>query len=113
MQKEITVSTLRNNPTMSNIPITFSDGQEFNLDNVLPDLLGYQIVHVLTGRILPGTTRTELYTKAAAIKKMNKVASMFTVMHTQLDIWEYTLSPMYEGEIKEYVLITDLNDKYL
>lgn len=91
--------------------ISFSDGSSFELDNVLPDILGYQIVHVQTGRILPNTTRKELYTKAAAIRKMNKVAAMFTVMHSQLDIWEYILTPMYEGEIQEFTLITDIDDK--
>jgi hypothetical protein len=92
--------------------ITFSDGEEFTLDNVHePDLLGYQITNVHTGRILPGTTRKELYTKAAGIRKMNKVAAMFTVMHSQLEIWEYTLNPMYEGDIQEFTIITDINDK--
>lgn len=91
--------------------IVHSDGSEFNLDNVHPELIGYQIVHKLTGRILPGTTRKELYSMAAGIKKMNQVASMYTVMHCSLDIWDYELCPVYDIECpKDYIYIKNKDD---
>lgn len=89
--------------------ISNSDGTEFNLDNVHePVLLGYQITNVHTGRILPATDRKEVYTHAAAIRKMNAVGATFP----ELEIWDYTLSPMYEGDIQEFTIITDNNDIY-
>lgn len=91
--------------------IVHSDGSEFNLDNVQPELIGYQIVHNITGRILPGTTRQEMYSMAAGIRKMNQVASMYTVMQCSLDIWDYELCPMYDIECpKNYIYISDKDD---
>lgn len=97
---------------MKNPKIVLSDGTSIlDLDDLKPDIFGYMIVHVLTGRILPGTSRNEVYSKAAAIKKMVKIASQFTIMHTQLDIWDYTLEPIYDFEKpKDFIYFTDEED---
>lgn len=99
---------------MSKRPIiVLPDGSPLSEDNVRPKIFGYQIVHKLTGRILPSTTRKQVYSKAAAIKKMNHVASMYTVMQASLDIWDYELVPLYEHEKpEEYVYFMD-NDDHL
>ena len=82
-----------------------------DLDIIKPKVLGYRIIHIQTGRILPGTARNEVYTKPAAVRKMGFVASQFTIMHTQLDIWEYTIEVIYDFEKpKECVYITDKYD---
>ena len=82
-----------------------------NLDQVKPEIFGYMIVHTLTGRILPGTTRSEVYSQAAAIRKMNKVASAFNIMQATLDIWDYTLEEIYDFEKpKDFVYYTDIDD---
>jgi hypothetical protein len=75
-----------------------SDGTPMSEDTLKPKVFGYQIVHKITGRILPTTTRTEIYSKAAAIRKMNKVTSQFNVMECTLDIWDYELSPIYDHD---------------
>ncbi len=94
--------------------IVLPDGSSLNDDNVRPKLIGFQIVHRLTGRILPSTTRSEIYSKAAAIRKMNSTASMFNIMQAPLDIWDYELCPIYDIECpKEYKYIEDINDDIL
>jgi hypothetical protein len=101
---------MMNKPT-----IILPDGTPvLDLDNVRPEIFGYRIVHVITGRILPGTTRNEIYSKAAAIRKMNRVATMFNIMQCPLDIWDYALSEVYDFEKpKEYKYIVDKNDNIL
>lgn len=90
-----------------------SDGSPLSEDSFKPKVFGYQIVHKTTGRILPTTTRTEIYSKAAAIRKMNRVASQFTVMDCTINIWDYELSPLYEHDKPtEYKYIID-NDDYM
>jgi hypothetical protein len=94
--------------------IILPDGTKFDPDNVQPKLIGFHIVHKLTGRILPSTTRQEVYSKAAAIRKMNQVASMYNVMQASLDIWDYELCPIYDIECqKDYIYIEDINDDIL
>ena len=96
---------------MSSPNIILPDGSLYTPDNVRPDIIGYQIVHTITGRILPGTTRSQIYSKAAAIRKMNEVASMYNVMQTSLDIWDYILHPMYDFEEPAGCMyITDRDD---
>lgn len=92
--------------------IILPDGTPLDaLDNVQPKIFGYRIVHKLTGRILPGTTRQEIYSKAAGIKKMNQIASMFNQQQCPLDIWDYTLEVIYDFEIPvEYKYYTDGDD---
>ena len=98
---------------MSSPNITLPDGSMFDLNNVQPKIIGFQIIHNLTGRILPGTNRNELYTKAAGVRKMNQVASMYTVMHSSLDIFEYNLTPMYEFEEPDGAKYIKDNDDHL
>ena len=93
------------------IPIVTSDGGIFDADDLKPKIIGYQIKHNQTGRILPSTTRKEIYTKAAAIHKMDQTAIMFNMMSTELDIWEYELIPVYDFEEEEdFKYITDRDD---
>jgi len=97
---------------MGKLPeIVMSDGRSLTEDDLKPKVFGYRIVHKLTGRILPGTTRSEIYSKAAAIKKMNSVNSMYMVMQCPLDIWDYDLVEVYEHEKpKEFIYLTDSED---
>ena len=94
--------------------IVLPDGSLLTDDNVRPELIGFQIVHALTSRILPSTDRNEVYSKAAAIRKMNKVASMYNIMQVSLDIWDYELCPIYDIDCpKDYIYIEDINDDIL
>lgn len=89
--------------------IILPDGSPMFEDSFEPKVFGYQIVHKQTGRILPGTTREQIYSKAAGIRMMNKIAGQYDIM----DIWEYDLSPIYvHDKPKEYVYFVD-NDDYL
>lgn len=91
--------------------IILNDGTPLSEHNVQPTILGYRIVHQLTSRILPGTTRNEVYSKPAAIKKMNQIASMYTIQHAQLDIWDYDLEEIYDFECPmNPKFITDSDD---
>jgi len=93
------------------IPITTSDGHIFDPDDHKPEVIGYQIKHNLTGRILPSTTRKEVYSKAAAIHKMDETAITFNMMSAELDIWEYDLVPIYDFEREEdFIYISDKDD---
>ena len=94
--------------------ITLPDGTplEPGLTNLKPKVFGFKIMHKLTERILPGTTRNEIYSKAAAITKMNQIASAFNQMEAPLDIWSYELIPIFDFEKpKDFVYIVDNNDK--
>lgn len=96
------------------IPIVTSNGNTFDPDDLQPKIVGYQIKHNQTGRILPSTTRKELYSKAAAIKKMNQTAQIFNMACATLDIWDYSLVPVYDFEEPEdYIYVSDKNDDLL
>lgn len=91
--------------------IILPDGSPLSEKNVQPKIFGYQIVHKQTGRILPGTTRNEIYSKAGAIKKMNIIAGQYDLMEESLNIWDYTLKVIYDYEIpKKFVYIIDEKD---
>lgn len=91
--------------------ITMPDGSPLSEDKTQPKVLGFKIEHKLTSRILPGTTRKEIYSKAAAVKKMNSVNSMFMVMQCTLDIWDYELVEVYDLDCPtDPVYITDPED---
>lgn len=94
--------------------VTLSDGTPlFELEVQIPaaKVVGYQIKHKLTNRILPGTTRKEVYTKGAAINKMNQVNSMYMVMQCPLDIWDYELIDVLDIDCPaDPVFITSPND---
>jgi hypothetical protein len=91
--------------------IILPDGSPILEDSFKPKVFGYQIVHKITGRILPGTTREQIYSKAAAISKMNWVIGQFAVQQHQIDIWEYELCPIYEHDKpKKWNYIVDKND---
>ena len=94
--------------------ITLSNGTELDKDLELaaPKILGYQIINKQTERILPGTTRNEIYIKAAGIRKMNQISTMFNIMQASIEIWDYRLVPVYEfeGLPQDYKLIRDADD---
>jgi len=83
--------------------ITMSDGRplELNIEKK-GTVLGYWIVHSLTGRILPGTDRSQIYSKFAAMKRMGQIATMYNVAGTPLDIWEYELKEVYPEDLILY-----------
>lgn len=89
------------------------DGEELSERSLKPKVIGFRIVHKQTTRILPGTTRNEVYTKAAGVKKMNSVASMYTVMQASLDIWEYELEEIYDFECPDDPIFITSQDDYL
>ena len=91
--------------------IVLPDGSPLSEDNLRPVMFGYHIVHKHTGRILPGTTRNEIYSKAAAIRKMNWISAQFNMMAELLDIWEYELKEIYEYEKpRNFIYIVDEDD---
>jgi len=93
------------------IPIVTSNGNTFDPDGFEPEVVGYQIKHVITGRILPSTSRRELYSMAAAIRKMNTTAVQFNMMGASLDIWDYRPEPVYDFECpNDYIYINDKDD---
>jgi len=64
--------------------IQCTSGEPLNLD-VLVSLIGYQIEHVVTGRILPSTLRYEIYTLEAALNKLGDVNEVFNDEYNDLD----------------------------
>lgn len=96
-----------------NIPeITFSDGTPlFELDQQCPPpkKLGYQIVHMDTGRILPTTNRKQIFTSWAATEKMGEVS--YDIPH--LDILDYVFKPVYDVDAPaDYILVRSLEDGF-
>ena len=84
---------------MNKPKIILSNGTSFNLDDIEePKVFGYQIVHVQTGRIIPGCNRKDYYSHAAGLRKMHQVLSMYNVMEASLNIWDYDLKPTYEHD---------------
>jgi len=83
--------------------ITMSDGSPLELEvEQKGSLLGYWIVHSITGRILPGTDRSQIYSKIAGIKKMGEIATMFNLACQPIDIWEYELKEVYPEDLILY-----------
>lgn len=62
-------------------------------------IFGYQMEHVQTGRLLPTTTRDQIYSITAAVKKMNEVAGMYELMQEPINIFEYRAVPVYDFEL--------------
>ena len=86
--------------------ILTSDGRPFKLDNVSP-LIGYQVEHKLTGRLLPTCTRFQIYDLFSMLEKMGQVAEFLDREGEEpFDIFEYELVPIYEGELEgSFILI--------
>jgi hypothetical protein len=82
------------NKKYENIPIVFEDGSPYTEDRINV-LVGYQIIHKLTGRILPHTDRNVIYGKHAAHKKIREVSEFYSLMNEIFPIDEYTLEPIY------------------
>jgi hypothetical protein len=76
------------------IPIVFNDGSPF-IEERINVLVGYQIVHKLTGRILPHTDRNVIYGKHAALKKIHEISDYYLTMGQTFPIHEYTFEPIY------------------
>ena len=95
--------------------IILPNGFPLDMDksNVRPTIFGYRIEHKLTGRILPGTNRDEIYSKTAGIRKMNKIASAYQQVGEHFNIWDYILVAVYDFEKPDkYVYIVDDMDNF-
>jgi hypothetical protein len=74
--------------------IQCTSGVPLNLDTLV-SLIGYQIEHVVTGRILPSTLRHEIYTLEAALNKLGDVNEVYD----NVSIVDYELIPIYDIEV--------------
>ena len=77
--------------------ITMSDGTPLiTMDQqcTAPIKLGYQIVHEITGRMLPMTLRNQVYTAWAAAEKLGNVALSIPTLNAM----DYIMKPLYEHE---------------
>jgi hypothetical protein len=92
--------------------ITLPDGAPLFEENVRPKIFGYRIQHKKTGNLLPRTTPEEIYSKAAAIRKMNQVAGYYDrVLFEPFDIFDYHLVDIYDIEKPDaYVYMIDKDD---
>ena len=57
--------------------------------------LGYQMVHNITGRLLPTTTRNQIYTAWAATEKMGEVG----VNVPTLELLDYVMKPVFDCDV--------------
>jgi hypothetical protein len=71
-----------------------ANGQPLILDELV-GLIGYQIEHVVTGRILPSTSRHEIFTLESALKKLDDVNEVYD----NVSIVDYELIPIYDIEV--------------
>jgi hypothetical protein len=70
-------------------------GQPLILDELV-ELVGYQIEHVVTGRILPSTNRHEIYSLDSALKRLQDVNEVYL----DVRIIDYELIPIYDVEVE-------------
>lgn len=75
--------------------IVTSSGSELDLNQFNP-LIGYQIEHKITGRILPSTTHFQIFKKTAALLRLMEVKEVYN----NINMFEYELVPIYESEIE-------------
>ena len=81
--------------------ITDSDGNQMSEKNVNP-LMGYQIVHGQTGRLLPHTERFHIMGADYATKKIASVQLYYDEMDDyEFDTTEYIFEPVYMIELDE------------
>lgn len=73
-------------------------------------LLGYQILHKVTGRRLPQTVDFEIYTAHAAMSKLGEVGEFFED-EPDFDVLEYEFVPIYDFEMESgWIQITHQKD---
>jgi hypothetical protein len=75
--------------------ITTSDNKPLDLDDLIP-MIGYQIEHKVTGRILPTCTHFQIYMRSAAVYKLLEVHEIMGI-----DVLDYKLVPIYEHDVCE------------
>ena len=100
---------------MNTNKITLQNGDKLDLENFNP-LIGYQIQHKKTGKILQFTNRFEIYSEKAAKKKIEDVnwikrnSSSIEEDNSNTILINYELVPIYESEINSdgyQLIITD------
>lgn len=72
-----------------------TDGTPLDLPIEERKLLGYQIEHKKTGRLLPSTTNFQVYKRIAAVTKMIEVAEVY-----KINVEDYILSEIYHNDIE-------------
>ena len=89
------------------------DGRPLMLTELIDEVdpvIGFQITHQVTGRILPTCNRFEIYeTVVDAMLKMNEVAE-FLMFDKEFDIFEYEMVELRRSEVSGAYLI--INFKY-
>lgn len=79
--------------------IVDSQGNEMYESNLNP-LMGYQIVHKRTGRLLPQCQRFEIMGKDYAEKKLASIASFYESIDEYFPFNEYIFEPVYFYELE-------------
>jgi hypothetical protein len=96
--------------------ITLPNGIPLDLDTIhTSEIVGYQAIHLYTGRILPMCSRYEIYGAISLAKKMDLVAHQMEVLGVNdFNIFEYDMQPVFDFEIMEeadkYFIIKDVLD---
>jgi hypothetical protein len=80
--------------------ITDADGNPMSENNINP-LMGYQIVHNVTGRILPHTQRFEIMGSDYATKKIAQVQEFYEQSDCDIDTRDYHFEPVYLNELDD------------
>lgn len=80
--------------------IADENGNEMTINNVNP-LMGYQIVHEVTGRMLPHTQQHEIMGADYAQTKYAQVYSFYHGTEYAEEIGNYTFEPVYLSELDE------------
>jgi hypothetical protein len=80
--------------------ITDEFGNQLTEKNLNP-LMGYQIVHRETGRILPHTQRYEIMGNDYATKKLLSITQYYVDNNMDFPFGEYRFEPVYLVELDE------------
>lgn len=80
--------------------ITDSDGNPLTEDNINP-LMGYHIVHNITGRILPMTQRFEIMGFDYATQRLKEVNTYYRSIGDDFFGGDWIFKPMYLTDIED------------
>ena len=85
---------------LKDLNILDADGNVLSEENINP-LMGYQIVHCVTGRLLPHTQRFEIMGADYAQIKYAQVFNFYHGTDYEEDLSEYIFEPVYLSELDE------------
>ncbi|NJO63634.1 MAG: hypothetical protein HC836_37230 [Richelia sp. RM2_1_2] len=90
----------------SSLPtIVLSDGKPLDLNNFI-EIMGYQIEHEITGRLLPTCSRHEIYTKKRMFEKFHELVTMGLISEKEVSDWRIIPISAIELEgVSGYVIV--------